>query len=130
MLQNHLAVIQAAHDAAQPSGGYDQITVILTAMAVILAALGVMFAFASIVLGLLAFIGYNDVRRMMREQNEKLMQDFFGKYPTPQQLRDELFNKATAGPSAQSPMPQIPQHEVELPQEGSAETFGRPYPGS
>ena len=130
MFDPNQAVIQAAHDAAQANAGYDQITVILTATAVILAALGALFAIASVVLGAFAIFGYNDFKRMMTEQNERLMREFFARYPTPQQLKDELFNKATAGPSAPNPIPQIPPQEVESPQDGSAESFGRPYPGS
>jgi len=132
-MQFHQAIIQAAtvaNDSTQSSAGFDQITLILTATAVILAALGAIFAIASVVLGAFAIFGYNDFKRMMTEQNEKLMREFFARYPTPQQLRDELFNKATSGPSAPNPVPQIPPQEVESPQGGGAESFGQPYPGS
>lgn len=127
MLQLNQAVIQAAHEAAQSSGGYDQITVILTATAVILAALGVIFAVASVVLGAFAIVGYNDFKRMMKEQNEKMMQEFFAQYPTPQQLKDDLFSSVTGGPSPLIPL-QKSKEGVELPQVSTTEAVGRPYP--
>jgi|HubBroStandDraft_6_1064221.scaffolds.fasta_scaffold56798_3 hypothetical protein len=128
MLVPNDAVIEAARQAAQPPS-YDQVTVILTATAVILAALGVIFAIASVVLGAFAVFGYNDFKRMMKEQNEKLMQDFFAKFPTPQQLRDDLFNKVTGSAVA-------PKVEVQS-QQGSgvaetatqSETVSESYPG-
>ena len=89
----------------------------------ILAALGVIFAIASVVLGAFAIFGYNDFKKMMKEQNERMMQEFFAQYPTPQQLKDDLFSKATG------PTPQTSKEGVELPQVGGiTEAVGKPYP--
>jgi len=82
---NH-PVIEFASKASEYSAT-DLILIILTATAVILAALGVLFAIATVVLGAFAVFGYNDFKRMMREENQRMMEEFFAKYPSPQALR-------------------------------------------
>jgi hypothetical protein len=99
----NMPVIEAARRAVQESD-YDRITLILTAVGVIITALAVIFTIGSVVLGALAVIGYRDFNRIMadqmRQQNEKWMNEFFKKFPTPQELRADLFNKVTSTPVA------------------------------
>ena len=125
------AVIQAAHQAAQ-GANYDEVTVVLTALGVIIAALGVIFAISSVVLGAFAIIGYRDFKQIMTEQNERMMRDILSKYPTPQQLRDDLFSQVTGVGTAPIPVIETSNTDVQSTQQDERpliDEVSPPYPG-
>jgi len=114
----HLAAATSSH-----AGTSDPIATILAALAVILAALGLMFTLATVGLALAAVIGYKDLIRL----GERKMEAVLAKYPSAEAiqaqlmaLKDTMRTEITSKPEPQ-PKTQPPASNSMVPS-GAAQT--------
>jgi len=77
------------------------IIILLTAITVILAALGVAFAVASVVLGFLGLIGYKE----LIEKAEKRMDAVIARYPKPEVLEAQMYAAVSEAKAKLLPTP-------------------------